>query len=323
MVLVIGAETCLGRIFCAELRRRGHDYLLPGEKDHLDFHRMFNCLRKLKPDFLINTGGYAGVNIEFSEPPREEMLRINTILPRFISQVCLLTNTPWGHVSSCGIYSGAKIVVGTGVVVEKRISRDKLLRLAAESPQKLRGFAESDESNFSFRTPPCSFFSGTTALAEEAIRGIGRNYIWRIGVPFSERDEWDNFLSYLQTCEKVQEGLNPWSHMDEFVRACLDLWERGAPFGVYNVANPGVLTTRQIVGFIQRILNPTRCFDFWKDPAGPSGEGDDDSSANCIVDVSKLLATGVPMRPLAEAIEESLKNWHGGTFHEELNRAAA
>jgi dTDP-4-dehydrorhamnose reductase len=323
MVLVLGAGTFIGRIFCAELRRRGLDYSLPREKDYFDFHSLFDCIRKSKPDFLINAASYSGASMELSEPAREEILRTNTILPRYVSQVCLMTNTPWGHVSSCGIYSGAKVVIATGVVVEKKLARGELLRMTAESLQKLRGFTESDEPNFSFRAAPCSFSSGTTALAEEAIRGIGRNYIWRLGQPFNERDEPENLLLQLQHSEKIYDGLNPSSHTDDYVRACLDLWEREAPFGIYNVANPGVLTTRQMVEMIQKILKPLRFFDFWRDDAEFYAQGNRVPRANCVLDVSKLLATGVSMRPLREAVEDALKNWRGESFRDELNRAAA
>jgi dTDP-4-dehydrorhamnose reductase len=296
---------------------------LPRERDYFNFHSLFDCIRKSKPDFLINAASYVGANLDIGEPAREEMLRANTILPRFISQVCLMTNTPWGHVSSCGIYSGAKIVVATGVVVEKKLARGELLRMTAESPQKLRGFTESDEPNFSFRSAPCSFFSGTTALAEEAIRGIGRNFIWRMGLPFNERDEPENLLRQLQTCEKIYDGVHPCSHTDDFARACLDLWERSAPFGIYNVANPGIVTTRQTVEMIQKVLKPMRNFDFWRNDAEFYSQGNHVPRANGILDSSKLLATGVSLRPAVDAIEDALKNWHGESFHDELNRAAA
>lgn len=323
MVLVLGAETFVGRVFCAELRRRGHDYLLPREKDYFDFPSLFDCIRKSKPDFLINAASHTGANADICEPAREEMLRTNTILTRFISQVCLMTNTPWGHVSSCGIYSGAKIVIATGVVVEKKLARGELLKMTTECPQKLRGFTESDEPNFSFRAAPCSFFSGTTALAEEAIRGIGRNYIWRMGLPFNEREEPENLLRQLQTGEKIYDGVHAGTHTDDFARACLDLWERRSPFGIYNIANPGIVTTRQIVEMIQRILKPSCYFDFWQDDAEFYRQGNRVPRANGILDVSKLLAAGVSMRPFAEAIEDALKNWRGESFHDELNRAAA
>jgi 3,5-epimerase/4-reductase len=322
MVLILGAESYIGRIFCAELLRRKHDCLALAGKDYADFHSLFNCIRKAKPKFLINTAGYAGMDPDANEPARGEILRANTILPSYIAQACLMTNTPWGHTSSCGIYSGAKVVVATGVVVEKKIAREELVRLIRECPQKIRGFTEADEPNFSFRAAPCNFFSGTAALAEEAIRGIGRNYIWRLGQTFNERDEPENFLRRIQSAGKIYDGVQAYSHTEDFVHACLDLWEREAPFGIYNVANPGMVVSGQIVDLIRKILNPPRHFDFWRDDIEFYNHGNRVLRCHYVLDVSKLLATGISMRPVTEAIEDSLKNWRAEAIQGELPKAA-
>jgi UDP-glucose 4,6-dehydratase len=322
MVLVLGAESYIGRIFCAELQRRRHDHVaLPG-KDYSDFSSLFNVVRKTKPKFLINATGCTGMDPDANEPARGEILRANTILPRYIAQVSLMTNSPWGHISPCGIYSGAKVVVGTGIVVEKKIAREELVRMVLECPEKLRGFTEADEPNFSFRAAPCNFFSGTAALAEEAIRGIGRNYIWRLGQTFNERDEPENFLRKFQSAEKIYNGVQALSHTDDFVRACLDLWEREAPFGTYNVANPGMITTSQIVDQIRKTLNPPRHFEFWRDDIEFYNHGNRVLRCNYVLDVSKLLATGIDMRPVTQAIEDSLRNWRTESSPGELHKAA-
>lgn len=323
MILILGAETYIGRIFCAELRRRGYDFILPQARDYCDFNSLFDCVRKTKPAFVIDVAGCANADVDVFEPAREEVLRVNTILPRYIAQVCLMTNTPWGHTSSCGIYSGAKILVAPGLAVAKKIGRLELLRMIAECPEKIRGFTESDEPNFSFHATPCNFFSGTVALAEEAIRGIGRNYIWRLGQPFNERGEPENFLQQIQTAEKIYDGARAYSHTNDFVRACLDLWERGAPFGIYNVANPGIITTGQIVDMVGKILKPSRHFEFWHGDTEFYSHGNRVLRSDYVLDVSKLLATGVAMRPVTEAIEDSLKNWRVEALPGALHRAAA
>lgn len=323
MILVLGSGSYIGRIFCAELRRRGRDYALPSPHDYSDFHALFDCIRKSKPEFLVNAASDSSLDPDTGEPARDEILRVNTILPRLIAQVCLLTNTPWGHVSSSEIYSGAKIVVATGVVVAKKIARAKLLRLIAECPEKLRGFTEADEPNFSFRAAPCNFFSGTVALAEEAIRGIGRNYIWRLGLPFNERDEPGNFLRLVRNAEKLPNGVNLLSHSDEFVRACLDLWERDAPFGIYNLGNPGIMTTHQLAQMVRQILNPPRPFELLPEDTEDVYHGFGIPRSHCLLDVSKLLATGVAMRSVSEAVEDSLRRWHSSHDDAQMHRAAA
>ncbi|HKW30132.1 MAG TPA: hypothetical protein VJT54_12410, partial [Verrucomicrobiae bacterium] len=97
--------------------------------------------------------------------------------------------------------------------------------------------------------------------------------------------------------------------LDDFVRACLDLWERQAPFGVYNMSNPGAVLTRQVIEMIQRILKPGRRFEFWKDEEEFYRLGAKALRSNCVLDTSKLLVAGVKMRPVEEALEDSLRNW--------------
>lgn len=309
MILVLGAACYIGRIFITHLRRRGHDFIPLAHKDYSDFDLLFDNVRKVKPEFIINAASYAcASDADVFELAREETLHINAILPHIISKVCLMTNTPWGHVSSGCIYSGAKIAEG-GMIIEKKISRLELLRLLAASPEKLHGYTETDDPNFSFRDAPCSFFSGTMALAEEAIRGVGRNYIWRMGVPFNEREEPENFLCHLQNSEKIYDGVHPLSHTDDFVRACLDLWEQRAAFGIYNIVNPGVINTAQIVRMLQRKCGPGRQFEFWADDAEFYRDGSHALRSNCVLDISKLLAVGVTVRPAQEALEDALSNW--------------
>ena len=66
--------------------------------------------------------------------------------------------------------------------VEKDLTRPELRALVEQSPECIRGYTETDESNFSFRHPPCSFYSGTKGLAEEAIKGIRRLVGWEMEV---------------------------------------------------------------------------------------------------------------------------------------------
>jgi hypothetical protein len=92
-------------------------------------------------------------------------------------------------------------------------------------------------------------------------------------------------------------------------RACLDLWEMRAPVGINNLTNPGAVATRQVIEMIQRILKPNRRFEFWKDDEEFNLRGAKALRSNCVLDVSKLLATGVRIRPVEKALEDSLRHW--------------
>src|SRR5208282_3831506 len=94
--------------------------------------------------------------------------------------------------------------------------------------------------------------------------------------------------------------------------------------------------TRQVIEMIQQILKPARRFEYWKndeefyslaaDSPGPSIKplghdsilpsdrlGAKSPRSHAILDVSKLLTTGVKVRPVKEALEGSLRNWREET----------
>ncbi|MGA9779606.1 MAG: sugar nucleotide-binding protein [Limisphaerales bacterium] len=310
MILLLGASGHMGQAFATELRRRRYSFIPLTRKaiDYTSFELLFDYIRKLKPEFIINAAGYPGwPNVDACETAREETLFANTLLPQTVSRACSMTSTPWGHISSGCIYHGAKFIDDRGTRI---VEGAELRQRFAESPEKIFGYTEWDEPNFSFRSAPCNFYSGTKTLAEEAIRGVGDVYLWRPGMPFNERSEPRNFLWRIQNYHKVFDGVNSLSQLDDFVRACLDLWERQAPFGVYNMSNPGAVLTRQVVGMIQRILKPNRRFEFWKDEEEFYHLGAKALRSNCVLDVSKLLVAGVKIRPVEEALEDSLRNWN-------------
>lgn len=312
LTLLLGATGYIGQSFTRELRRRGFCLILLTRSvvDYTCFEQLFDYVRKMKPDLVINAAGHVGKpNADTCEQEREETLWGNTLLPQTVSRVCLMTNTPWAHLSTGSIYSGAKIVDSSGTRVVCDLNTPEMRCLFELNPSLFHGFTERDEPNFSFRHTPCNFYSGTKALAEEAVAKMGQGYIWRLHNPFNEVDKLPNLLSKLQRYSKVYDHISSFSHLDESVRACLDLWERNAPFGIYNVANPGAMTTRQIVTMMQCILKPGRSFEFWKDDEEFYREGARTPRANSILDVTKLQHAGVRMRPLQEALEDSLERW--------------
>ncbi|HWD90884.1 MAG TPA: sugar nucleotide-binding protein [Verrucomicrobiae bacterium] len=324
LTLLLGATGYIGQAFTRELRRRGTCFipLTRSAVDYTCFEQLFDYVRKMKPEFVINAAGTVGQpNVDACEQAREETLWGNTLLPQTVARVCLMTNTPWGHVSSGSIYTGAKLVDSSGTRIVRNLNQPEMRCLFELNPNLFRGFTERDEPNFSFRSVPCNFYSGTKALAEEAIAKLGENYIWRLQNPFNEIDKLPNLLSKLQRYAKVYDHVSSFSHLDDSVRACLDLWERHAPFGVYNVVNPGAMTTRQLVTMMQCVLKSDRVFEFWKDDEEFYREGAKAPRANCLLDAAKLQSTGIRMRPVQEAMEDSLERWQAAVRPMERRQA--
>jgi len=312
MILLLGASGYIGEAFVRELQRRKWPFTPVSRRDvdYTRFDVLMGFLKKNKSEFVINAAGYTGKpNVDACETAKADTLAGNTLLPQTIAHACAVIGIPWGHVSSGCIFSGAKVMVNGQLQAEKDLTKPDLRSLVEKSPESLHGFTENDVPNFSFRDPPCSFYSGTKALGEEAIAGIGQSYLWRLRIPFDEFDGARNYLSKLQRYPKVYDNVNSISHRTDFVRACLDMWERRVPSGIYNMTNPGFVTTGQVVALIQKILKPAKRFEFWANDEEFYHLAVKTPRSNCVMNVSKLLSTGVRMRPVIEAIEESLKNW--------------
>ena len=250
MILLLGASGYIGEAFAKELQRRKTDFIPLSRKqvDYTRFDLLLDFLKTKKPAFVINAAGYTGKpNVDACELHKADTLQGNTLFPQTVAHACAAAGIPWGHVSSGCIYSGAKIVENGKTRTEKDLTKPELRALVEKSPQSIHGFTETDTPNFSFRDGPCSFYSGTKALGEEAIAGIGQSYVWRLRIPFDEFDNARNYLSKVQRYPKVYDNVNSISHRADFVKACLDTWELRVPFGIYNVTNPGFVTTQHVV----------------------------------------------------------------------------
>jgi dTDP-4-dehydrorhamnose reductase len=312
MILLLGASGYIGEAFAKEMQRRKADFIPLARKqvDYTRFDLLLEFLKTKKPAFVINAAGYTGKpNVDACELHKADTLAGNTLLPQTIAHACAAAGIPWGHVSSGCIFSGAKIIENGKTRFEKDLTKPELRALVEKSPDRISGFTETDTPNFSFRDGPCSFYSGTKALGEEAIASIGQSYVWRLRIPFDEFDNARNYLSKVQRYAKVYDNVNSISHRADFVRAGLDLWDKRAPFGIYNVTNPGFITTKHVVQLIEKYLKPAKKFEFWASDEEFYKVAAKAPRSNCVMDVSKLLAVGVKIRGVEEALEHSLKNW--------------
>ncbi len=286
MIVILGGSGYIGRAYQRFFEREEipHRKVSREELDYSDPERLSAGLRYFGASFLVNAAGYTGKpNVDACEDHKADCLFGNAVLPGRIRQACEIIGLPWGHVSSGCIFTGAK---AGGA-----------------------GFTEEDEPNFSFHKPPCSFYSGTKALGEEILADAASCYIWRLRIPFNEVDESRNYLTKLMRYTRLLDAQNSLSHLDEFVRATWQLWNLRAPFGVYNVTNPGVVTTREIVAMIQRAGVCKKSFDFFADEAEFMRTAARTPRSNCVLDSSKLTRAGVNMTEVHDAIEGALRKW--------------
>lgn len=316
MILLLGASGYVGRSLASSLRRRGIDLIAPSRADFdfSDAGALKAFIRRTRPSFVINAVGFVGIpNVDSCESKKAECVAGNVLLPLAVGLACAELDIPWGHVSSGCIFSGCLVEKDGRWTAHKDINDPEVRRIATEEPHRVRGYDETMAPNFSFRDGPCSFYSGTKALAEESIARLGRHYVWRLRIPFSHQDGPRNYLSKLLRYDKVFDALNSLSHLDDFAEACLDCIGGGVAFGTYNVVNPGFVSSRYVVGRMQAILG-RRDFGFWKDDTEFYAKAAKTPRSNCLLDPSKLLQSGIKMRPVKEAIDDALNNWQPETL---------
>jgi dTDP-4-dehydrorhamnose reductase len=285
-IWILGASGYVGGAYQRLLERQGVPFrALPRNVlDYYNLPALTAALHEARPAFLVNCAGYTGKpNVDACELHKTECLNGNAILPGVLRAACEATGTPWGHVSSGCIFTGRRTDGG--------------------------GFRESDAPNFSFRTNNCSFYSGTKALGEEVLVGARDCFIWRLRIPFNEVDSPRNYLTKLMRYDRLLEAENSLSQLDEFVRATWECWEKRVPFGIYNVTNPGHVTTHEVVELIKQSGVCNKQFEFFSDEADFMNKAAKTPRSNCILDSSKLLASGIVMSEVHDAIAKALKNW--------------
>ncbi|MGE3311123.1 MAG: sugar nucleotide-binding protein [Limisphaerales bacterium] len=312
-ILLLGGSGYVGQAFAREIQRRGWQSrsVRRAEVDYARFGPLSDLLRDAKPDFVVNCAGFTGKpNVDACESQQSETLLGNVALPVTIAHACESAGIPWGHVSSGCIYAGARLRHPDGsITIERDLTQPNLRRILDQEPERILGFTESCPPNFSFRSPPCSFYSGSKALGEEALVGAPATYLWRLRIPFDERDGPRNYLSKVQRYSKVYDNANSISHLTDFARCCLELWDRRAPFGTYNVTNPGFTTTKRVVELVVKHLRPNRPFEFWASDEEFYRVAAKTPRSNCVMDTAKLLATGIRIQPVESALEDALTRW--------------
>ena len=284
MIVVLGSTGYIGSKFINFFQSLGQEAIGVSrcEIDYTNVLSLKNWLKSKNPRFVINSAGYTGKpNVDACELAKAECLSGNAVLPGIIREVCEDLKIAWGHVSSGCIYSGRR-TDGTG-------------------------WKEDDEPNFSFRSSPCSFYSGSKALGEEVLQEAENCYIWRLRIPFNEERNPRNYLQKLLNYNSLLEAENSVSHLDEFVQKCVECFEQDVEPGIYNMTNTGSITTRQVTQWMHEEGVTDKEFQFFEDEEQFMSKAAKTPRSNCVLDTTKAEKAGIGMRPVEEAMRESMQ----------------
>ena len=284
MIIVLGSSGYIGSKFINFFQSLGQEAigLIRSEIDYTNVLTLRSWLKSKNPRFVLNSAGYTGKpNVDACELAKAECLSGNAVLPGIVREVCEDLKITWGHISSGCIYSGRR----------------------ADG----EGWSEEDEPNFSFRSPPCSFYSGTKALGEEVLEGAENCFVWRLRIPFNHELSPRNYLQKLLNYENLLEAENSVSHLEEFCQKCIECFTKDVEPGIYNMTNPGSITTRQITDWMIKEGLTDKNFKFFDSEEEFMTKAAIAPRSNCVLDTTKAEKAGIAMRPVEEAMIDSIR----------------
>lgn len=282
MILLLGPTGYIGSQFLSELSARKLQgvQLSRSYCDYTNACHLIHEIRRVKPALVINCAALV-VNgaVDHNEDHKRATLLSNLVFPGVLAAACASVGCAMMHISTGCLFNG---------------------------DNGGKGFTETDVPELNFDTQ-CGVYVGAKELAEREVRKYPYHFICRIRLPFDNIDHKRNLLTKLQRYMRIVDATNSMSHRGDFVSACLDLWQTKAPFGTYNMTNPGAASNRWICSEIVKHLGRTSGFNFITVEELQSMSRTPKS--NCILNTDKLASVGVRMRPVYEAVIDSLKNW--------------
>ncbi len=284
MLLILGGSGYVGSVFdnSPHYTQSEVKVVSRNELDYSNHVSLVTLIKDLRASFVINAAGFTGKpNVDACESAKYECLQGNAVLPGIIREVCEDLKIPWGHISSGCIYSGRR----------------------ADG----KGWTEEDEPNFSFRSPPCSFYSGTKALGEEVLEGAENCFVWRLRIPFNHEPSPRNYLQKLLNYENLLEAENSVSHLEEFCQKCIECFTKDVEPGVYNMTNPGSITTSQVTEWMIKEGLTDKKFKFFNSEEEFMNKAAIAPRSNCVLDTTKAEKAGIGMRPVEEAMIDSIR----------------
>jgi dTDP-4-dehydrorhamnose reductase len=269
-ILIIG-QGYSGTAFAAECRARGIKFeaISRSDCDYSDYKLLHEYISQLRPELVINCAAY---------------------IPLRSVDDCKL-NRPET------LKTNVMLPVKIRCVCESTNTPMAHISTACLFDDK-REYSETDEPTRDLTNGHCAFYLRTKLLSEQLIEDYPKAFVWRIRLIFDRFDNPRNYLTKLRSFPKVWDHSNSLSHRGDYVSAALDLWKMRAPFGVYNLVNKGIIPAVEIIAEMAKHGLVSHVPQFIPGPCTGS-----------TLSTAKLEATGVKIRDVREAVEDSLENW--------------
>jgi 3,5-epimerase/4-reductase len=260
---------------------------LPGAElspaDVADSVAVSRALDEARPDAVINAAGKTGrPNVDWCETHQTETYRANVAGPLVLAEACAARSAHLVHLASGCIFYGP-------------------------SPDPA-GWLEDDFAN------PASFYSRTKYAADLVLSRLPGVAIARLRMPIDAEPGPRNLITKLAAYRQVVDVENSVTFVDDLVHAVAALVERRAE-GVFHITNPGTMRHRDLLALYRELVDPAHTYDLI---------GEDDlvgrglaikARSNCILASPRLAALGVSLRPVEQALRETMLAYAANAAH--------
>jgi dTDP-4-dehydrorhamnose reductase len=248
------------------------------QRDYTDYTTYSNFLKESGVKFVINCSGYTGhPNVDACESNKEKCLFYNVQGPINVCKASAEQNVKVIHVSSGCIYTGYD-----------------------------KDYTETDTPNFGIFNNQSSFYSKTKHIFELAAAPyIENTAILRVRMPYTETDEYKNYLYKLYNYDNLIDYKNSVTYLADLNNFIFQLLQAGNfTGGLYNVVNTEPIQASDVVDIYRKhnFINPNWkfvCIDDLKMVAGRS---------NCVLSNTKVLSTGFKFTNALESIDRCIYN---------------
>lgn len=230
-----------------------------------------------KPDAVVNTAGKTGKpNVDWCETHKEETYQSNVIGALTLAKACRERNIYMLHMGSGCIFYG-------------------------DSPDP-KGWLETDFAN------PSAFYSRTKYAADlvlSSLEGVG---IARLRMPIDWIPGGRNLIDKLAAYPKIIDVQNSVTIVEDLITATKQLVEKRGE-GVFHVVNPGIMRHRDLIALYDKYVDPSHTNEWISNDdlvkLGLATKG----RSNCILQSPRLAELGIHMRPIEEALEDTMKRY--------------
>ncbi|MBU1203212.1 sugar nucleotide-binding protein [Patescibacteria group bacterium] len=230
-----------------------------------------------QPDAILNAAGIVGKpNVDWCETHQLETYQGNTILPLIIAEAC----------QKKGVYL---LHMGTGCI------------FYGQAPDG-QAWTEDDYAN------PVAVYTRCKYAADLVLAKMPNVGIARIRMPLDDRPHPANLIDKLSKYEKIVDVENSLTVVPDMIDVFYQLLEKKAE-GIYHVTNPGSIKHKEILALYKKYIDPNHKNEWIKEEELVRLGLADKKRSNNIMTSLNLPKLGIKMRPVKEAVEDTIKKY--------------